>query len=350
MKTAEDADIDEALAHKAELSQKLRPHVKALKQAAEDETLTISWPVDACLKPLGIQPHDILRAKRLSDVTWHDVPARIWIRLAEAEQKELRVDVWHFAHTQYGEDVAKAPVELAKDIQNDVDSLTAAVGVSFAFASEDYSAHDEKSWIIAHAQASLYDWACNHRKTFEAQTKEKIERFIEANAGKVAITQREELRTMLSPAAASTIFALERRSAGDGLTSLQSFHREMLRTSLGVETSPDATGSAVAEGEGERDPKQKSSLSRTEEVGDKRERSTDTTLLARGEKRTKTQQTAGARTPFDVPFGEDPARYLETVHKKAASLPLPPLATLVRTPRGGSPSPRAPPPHSSASS
>ena len=67
----------------------------------------------------------------------------------------------------------------------------------------------------------------------------------------------------------------------------------------------------------------KPSLSRTEEVGDKRERSTDRDLVAREEKRTKTQETAAASAPFDVPFGEDPARYLETVHQKADSLPLP---------------------------
>ena len=192
-----EVEADEFLNAKASLYKRLRAHVCSMKKEDNVTTFGVAWPVDSFLRPLGVDPELILNAKKLSDVTWHDVPSANWACLSDKEKQDLQGNVWCYANTTYDWDVAKAAVELAKELRKDQDLQTTGLGVTFAFGEDagwtERSVREE-AWIAAHAKASILDWASMNRKQFEAETKAKILKFVDAHAGKINIEQRKARR------------------------------------------------------------------------------------------------------------------------------------------------------------
>ena len=66
-----------------------RENVKKLK----DGTDCFLWPVDGYVNTLNIDLDKILRAEKLGDVSWHDIPKHRWQQLSEDEQEKLKADV-----------------------------------------------------------------------------------------------------------------------------------------------------------------------------------------------------------------------------------------------------------------
>ena len=192
-----EVEADEFLNAKASLYKRLRAHVCSMKKEDNVTTFGVAWPVDLYFKPLGVDPECILKAKKLSDVTWHDVPSGRWVCLSDKEKQDLQGNVWCYANTTHDWDVAQAAVELAKEIRKDQDLQTTALGVTFAFAEDagwTEPSVSEEGWFAAHAKASIFDWASINRKKFQAETKAKILDFVDAHAGKISIEQREARR------------------------------------------------------------------------------------------------------------------------------------------------------------
>ena len=118
-KMSSESSDDDDFQLKAKEYMRLRMHVRKLKKASNVKGFAVCWPVDSHMKPLNVSPNCILSAKRLEDITWHDVPTPTWNRLSRQEQEELERDVWFYSNTGIDEDGAQAAVELAKKSQHE---------------------------------------------------------------------------------------------------------------------------------------------------------------------------------------------------------------------------------------
>ena len=113
---------------KALLFVQVRKHVRDLARTEGLLSAVITWPVNKHLSPLSIDPQTLLKAHKLSDVTWHDIPERRWRFLTEEERTQLREDVWHYSRTCVSEDLARAASALADELEEDRLKLTNAFG------------------------------------------------------------------------------------------------------------------------------------------------------------------------------------------------------------------------------
>ena len=106
--------------NKATLYHKMRKHVLdlAAKEAnGKIEEFIITWPVNKYSAPLSVDPSVILGARRLEDVTWHDIPVRRWLLLTADEKTNLKEDIWFYSRTGLREDAARAATALADEIK-----------------------------------------------------------------------------------------------------------------------------------------------------------------------------------------------------------------------------------------
>ena len=98
----------------------MRKHVRdlAAKEAnGKIEEFIITWPVNKYSAPLSVDPSVILGARRLEDVTWHDIPVRRWLLLTADEKTNLKEDIWFYSRTGLREDAARAATALADEIK-----------------------------------------------------------------------------------------------------------------------------------------------------------------------------------------------------------------------------------------
>ena len=251
---------------KAHLFMQVRGHVRDLARAEGVSSAVATWPVNKHLSPLSVDPHTLLKAHRLDDVTWHDIPERRWRCLTEEEQTNLRKDVWHYSRTCVSEDLAVAACALVDELEEDRQKVTDAFGVSFAFdlPSADLPGDEEvKQWVSGHMRMSLYDWVSLNRRDLQEKTRAKIHAFIDERGGSMSIQQREDMEISITPASAAVIEAVE--------ASLSDFQRGLVCERFGGEDAP---------------------LGQLDVVGDR-----------------------GVRV--HVPLGEDPAAHLEKVHQAA---------------------------------
>ena len=251
---------------KALLFVQVRKHVRDLARTEGLLSAVTTWPANKHLSPLSIDPQTLLKAHKLSDVTWHDIPERRWRFLTEEERTQLREDVWHYSRTYVSEDLARAASALADELEEDRLKLTNAFGVSFAFdlpSAELPGDEEVLDRMSGHMRMSLFDWVSLNRRDLQERAREKIHAFIEERGGSMSIQQREDLEVSITPASAAVIEVVE--------ASLGDFQRDLLRERFGGDGAP---------------------LGQLDAVGDR-----------------------GVRV--HVPFGEDPASHLEEVHKAA---------------------------------
>ena len=174
------------------LYRKVRDRMSTL--SADSNALSVSWPVDAFMKPLGFLPQQLLTLSRLGDITWHDVPTSVWSALGQEEQELLSKDIWHFAKTELCADIAKAATKLAEEIRDLHDKQVEDVGLAFVFTLDPDSTDDEQEerrWLNQTIQHNLHDFVSANRREFQRDMKEKIEAFTQTHSGTIPITPYE---------------------------------------------------------------------------------------------------------------------------------------------------------------
>ncbi len=128
----------------SEAFKKARDHVNALAEKEGHGKWRVSWPVGKTIQPLGVRPEVILKAQKLSSITWHDVSPARWNALSAEEQDCMKVDIWHYARTELDEDVVNAIAQLQVEVKTDVDAAAQNFGMA-SFDCHHWAAlHDEQ--------------------------------------------------------------------------------------------------------------------------------------------------------------------------------------------------------------